>query len=391
VENSFAALMNLRAAWDEAALGFDAPVYMSFDWLRLWWEHYGKSSQLRVFIFSAGQRIVGLVPIYIQKVGIPVLGLRVARMVGANIPPRIFNPPVSPEWSGQIWTEVIKHLLVTDCCDLLSLGPLSERYPALRGVEQAAVLTRHSLAGQQVKRDVCTVYELPKTIEEFMESLDSKERKTRRKKLRELEEVGTVRVEVVKEPALVAEEFERFAAQHKSQWEAEGRPGHFHAWPNALEFHRKLVETHAGLGRVRFVRVLVGDEVVANQYNYAFGKTLFAELPARATGREWDRLSLGCSSQVKLLEAAMNEGFAFMDSGPGHYDYKLLLNGKEFAVVIIRIGSRRLWSRIKQRVYLLVRDIWLVLSVKLWYRRISPWLPKYFRTGQSRMALSLDF
>jgi hypothetical protein len=55
------------------------------------------------------------------------------------------------------------------------------------------------------------------------------------------------------------------------------------------------------------VRLMLGDQVIANQYNYAFGRSLFAELPARVVGAEWDRLSLGCSSQLKLLEAAVVE------------------------------------------------------------------------------------
>ena len=89
------------------------------------------------------------------------------------------------------------------------------------------------------------------------------------------------------------EEFETFVEQHSAQWMAEGRPGHFGAWPRALEFNRELVRTQGALGRVRFSRILADDKVVSNQYVFAFGDSYFWELPARAMGPKWDRLSLG--------------------------------------------------------------------------------------------------
>lgn len=391
VLHSFEELPDDRAHWDKLVAELGAPIYMSFDWLRLWWQYYGAGKELRLFVFQARGVVVGMVPTYIEQLGPPFLCLRVARLIGANIPPRVFNPPVPPELARTIWGLVFDHLVEQDSCDVVSVGPVSERYAANGGLRDAATAKESSWTAEWVSKGVCTLYNLPSSFDEFMASLDGKERKTRRKKLRELEARGELRVEVIKDCSVVAAEFDRFVDLHTRQWESEGRPGHFHAWPRALEFHRSLVAAQGALGRLRFVRLLAGNTLVANQYNYAFGGTLFAELPARVFGPEWDRLSLGCSSQVKLIEAAIQEGFHTMDSGPGHYDYKVLLNGQESKIFGLCLTAARRSSHLKTQIYRGIGKLLILLIVKLWYRRISPRLPKIMRTGQPWVATKFDF
>jgi len=392
LETEFPVDEKLARDWDRLAIETDAPVYMSFDWARLWWQFYGKNCQLRLFLFSVGDSLVGILPVYLRSVGFGPFRIRVARLVGANIPPKIFNPPVLEAWSDNIWSAVIRHLFDRDRCDIVSLGPVSETYKGLQSLTEAALNGRlPGIAGALIDRDVHTVYRLPKNCDEFFASIDPKERKVRRKKLRDLEAKGPLRVDVVKEPVSVEREFARFVRQHTAQWEAEGRPGHFHAWPRALEFHQELVKAQAKLQRVRLMSLFVGEENVATQYGFAFGKNLYAELPSRATGPEWDRLSLGCSSQVKLLESAITEGFDTMESGLGHYEYKVLLGGQEQRALNLRLHATRRSSQFRTKGCSALRDLMVVLSQKVWYKRVSPRLPKALRAGQSESTLNFDF
>lgn len=392
VEAAFGSSEPTREVWDRFVLETNAPIYMSYDWLRLWWQFYGAGHKLRVFTFSERDSLVGILPFYLSQVGFPPFRIRVARLVGANIPARIFNPPVHGAFAAEIWRTTLRQLIAREGCDILSIGPLSETYTGLEALNEAARNSDSEWANASLRqRDVHTVYYLPKTFDEFLASIDGKERKIRRKKLRDLEAKGHIRVEVVKNPAAVEEEFEAFRRQHTFQWEAEGRPGHFHAWPRALEYHRALIKAHGQLGRARIVRMLVGDEVVAHQYNYAFGRTLFAELPARMAGPEWDRLSLGCSSQVKLIEAAIREGFEKMESGMGHYDYKVLLGGREHRALTLRAHACGASARTRIRSCSMMRDLLMVVAHKIWYRRISPRLPKRFRSGQPKTVLAYDY
>jgi CelD/BcsL family acetyltransferase involved in cellulose biosynthesis len=392
VARSFDEVDLSREEWDQAVLALGGPIYMSYDWLRTWVEFYCKPGQLRLFVFRSAGRIVGLLPIYIESLGWPPFRFRVAKLVGASIPPKVFDPPISTPWAEPIWRQVIAHLIQNERCDLLSLGPVSEGYAPAESLRQAAshspaVIHRCAV----IQRDVRTVYSLPSSFDEYFNSLDGKERKIRRKKLRDLGEAWPVRTEIVKQPEAVEKEFEAFVQQHTAQWQGECRPGHFHAWPDALEYNRALVAAMAPLDRVRFFKLLAGEHVAANQYTFVFGKTLFAELPARIHGAEWGRFSLGCTSQIKLIEAAIEQGCERMDSGLGHYDYKILTGGKESRVDVIHLVAASLASRLKVMAYRRLGTLLQLLVQKAWYRRISPKLPLRFRGGMPRFLLRFDF
>ena len=47
VFDTFEGLDHLRRQWDEAVLRAEGSVYMTFDWLRVWWDFYRRSASLR--------------------------------------------------------------------------------------------------------------------------------------------------------------------------------------------------------------------------------------------------------------------------------------------------------------------------------------------------------
>lgn len=393
IAKSFAAVQDKQEEWDQVAEQLGASIYHAFDWARVWWEHYGEGSRLRLFLFESAGRLVAIVPLYLTDLGVGPLRLRVARLVGANLPPKVFEPPVPAARSTEIWRAVLQQLFDQDACDLLSFGPFSDHYAAAEGLREAASQdSARCGATELVARDVHTVYFLPPTFEDYVNSLEGKERKTRRRKIKDLQELGPLNTDVVQDPAEVEGEFEKFARQHTEHWQSEGRPGHFHAWPRGLDYNRALVRAMAKHGRTRFFRLHVGDQVVASQYAFAFGKTVYAELPWRATGADWDRLGIGGSSQIKLIEECIGAGFTRLESGLGHYEYKIQTGGKEFGVKLIRVVRKAALSRVRVALHRQVARGLQVLLHKIWYRRIMPRLPARWRSaGQAAVQIRYDF
>src|ERR1039457_352731 len=81
-ETSFEALQHLRGHWDDAVIRLGGSIYMSYDWARTWWEFYGAGKELRIFLFTSADRVVGILPLYIDSLGWGPLRFRVARLVG---------------------------------------------------------------------------------------------------------------------------------------------------------------------------------------------------------------------------------------------------------------------------------------------------------------------
>ena len=394
IETSFAGLDALRETWDEAVMRLGGSIYMSYDWCRIWWNVYGAAKALRLYWFEAGGRIVGLVPIYIQDLGWGPVAFRVARLVGANIPPKVFDPPLHPEWARDILVSVLKYLVDREQCDLVSFGPVSSEHPSNAAFTEACgILKEWVQPVVRTAQDVQTLFAPPESMEAYLKSLSRNERKNNRRlyDLSSLKESYEVREDVLHEPSEVAVEFERFLEQHSKEWQNRGRPGHFYAWPKAVDFHRALVKVLGQARRVRFVRLLANGEVIASIYGFRLGTRLFAELPARRSGSEWEAYSLGRTIIVRTLVAAAREGITQVHAGLGHYDHKTRLGGKEGNVFRLHCVARRSSSYLRVRVWRGIQKALFLLYQKVWYRRVTPFLPRSFRRGQSSYICSLDY
>jgi CelD/BcsL family acetyltransferase involved in cellulose biosynthesis len=381
---------NLREPWDCLVERCGGPVYMTFDWVRTWWDFYGGRNVLRVLLYRSGESWVGVLPLYVQTFGFGPIKARVARLVGANIPPKVFNPPVDPGYARKIFAHALEHLFVVERCDLISLGPVSQEWaPGSALAESCAGAGTLVAAAAHVPWDVQTRFRLPSSFEEYLAGLSPGERKSRLKRLRHLEKQSKVTSDVVGDPSGVSVEFERFVDQHTRQWQAVGKTGHFRAWPRGLEFHRAAVQAQARLGRVRFFRMLADGKVVCNRYAYLFGGTLHSELPSREVGEPWDRLGIGAVSLLKFNESAIHEGVDVVDSGLGAYEHKTQLGGEQVQVGIWRISGRGV-RRLRAACLLAVARAVMFLFHKVWYRRLSPMTPSSAKTGQGLWWLWYD-
>ena len=392
VVRDFAAIEHLEGPFDSAVERLAGPIYMSFGWLKVWWRHYGDDAALRVYLFWHQSELVGIIPCYIQTLGAGPLSIRIARLVGANVPPKTFNPPLDPRFADEAVSLMIGSLFGGDRCHLLSLGPVSRQWPAWASFrDPQSPRGAPAVVSQYARRDVHTVFKLPATVPEYLEQLEPSERKSRMKRLRQLERSHRISEDVISDATQVKSAFEEFSALHAQHWKRMGRGGHFEAWPQAEAYNLDLVLEQARHGRVRFYRLLADDRVISSRYTYRMGGTLFSELPARAIGEPWDKLGIGVSSLIKFTGQAINEGVLAIDSGLGSYEHKSSLGGDEIEVGVWRVFNASWFGRVQARLCLLASQAMLFVFQKLWYRRILPRLPPGVRRTQGLYWLRYDY
>lgn len=389
VETGFAKLETLRSVWDHAVAEYRGAIYMTYDWLEVWWEFYGQGKELRLYLFWEAEQLIGIVPLYIERLGL--VRTKVARLIGSNIPPKVFNPAVKEEASFHVFKYLINHLFTVEKCDVLSLGPVSETWLPEAGLKKASEEVPDLVASAQyLRRDLQTIFRLPASFEEYLAGLSASERKNRLKRIRHLEKEHSLSVDVLCDSVSVAQEFERFQKQHSAQWKTLGKGGHFEAWPRSDEFNHALVRRQAELDRVRFYRMLVDGKPVVSRYAFAFGSTVYSELPAREVGEPWDKLGIGGISLLKFNQQLIEHGVEYVDSGLGGYEHKTQLGGIEVPVGVWRIVSARMPGRIRARLFFVYSTAVRFIAQKLWYRRILPKLPLRFRRKQPAFSIRLD-
>lgn len=375
VFDSFDDLQHLRSEWDALVEAVGAGLYVSFDWLRIWWRHYGRSGSLRVFVFRRDRVLVGLVPMFIERTWVGPIHLRLGKMVGCDFALTMFAPPIRPEAAETVYRHVIERLTRTDRCDAVWFGPLPGTDIGVSSVEALRAACRNLPQVRILKdaeRGPHTMFKLPATFGAFAESLNKRQRQNYRRDRNLLAKSFQVRTDVVAGGAEALPEFERFKQMHELQWRAEGKLGHFGDWPCSEAFNRELVCELSKLSRLRITRLWAGEDVVSYQYSFVFGGCCYWRLPARAPQKEWDRFGLGRMGLITMIESLTSEGIEQIEAGAGHYDYKVQLGGIEYPMRSVLVGRNTFAARLRGRLFCRAAQ-WLdLLYYRIWFLKVAP-------------------
>lgn len=370
----------LREEWDQFVVEVGGDVYLSFDWCRIWWRHYGEGRSLRLFIFRREDRLIGIAPMFIERIWLGPVMMEIAKRVSSDFGMDIFALPIRIQWAKDIYRQLISNLVETEKCDAIWFGFLPSEDPslgALRAVANASdgpvTIARDAVAGVQ------TFFHLPDSFDAYVASVERSARQNYRRRLNLLKKSFEFRQSVISSPMCALAEFDEFRAFHAKQWESEGKPGHFGDWPRSPAFHRELVEEFAKQGRLRMLHLYAGNAPIATQYALIFGSSCYWRLPARSTETAMSRFGLGVLGMMQLLEQMAREGIRRIEAGPGHYDYKVEYGGCEKEYLSVLVGSTRRSSRIRLRLFSCLSDLIHFGYYRVWRRRIAPHLP--FRCG----------
>jgi CelD/BcsL family acetyltransferase involved in cellulose biosynthesis len=374
--SSLGAVGHLRAEWDRLVAAVGAPIDMTYDWCRLWWAHYRAEREARVFLFRDEGELVGVVPMCIDRARIGPVTLRVAKIMGADFTPGLCDAAVRAPWAETVINEILERLITDDRCDAILFGPISDASGRTDAVREAAARRPElvSILRDRVITQHATI-DLPDTFDAYLESLSRNQRFNLRKGWKRLRDDFEVTVETTDDLTEAPRELDAFIRMHETQWQDQGKLGHFEDWPRARRFHRALVSVMSEAGRVRFLRLRADESVIARQYSYVFGGTCQCRLAARAPGGEWEKYGPGRLSLASLFEHAIGEGVRTIDAGTGHYDYKLRLGGREHDVRTILVGANRPGPRNRARLFGLLADTLDRLYYKLWFCEVAPRLP----------------
>jgi CelD/BcsL family acetyltransferase involved in cellulose biosynthesis len=366
--------------WDAFVQMHGGDLYMSYDWLRLWWEHYGKGRELRLFVGrNAGGEIVGLLPMFVETLWLGPVRLRWAKIVGCDFLPSVLSPVFSTSCASEVLRQAITMLIREDNCDAVALGPLSDGNSesgiasqvrvACAGLQDCATLE------QDVQVAIHTTFQLPDTFDAYLGGLNKRQKQNLRRDMNLFSKNFTCKVDVASNTEELIRDFSAFRKMHDQQWHAENKLGHFGDWPGSGKFNEALVSTLAPLGRVRLVRLWANEQVASYQYCLTFGERMYWRLPARLAGEEWNRYGMGRLGLVKMIEAAIGEGIRWIEGGPGHYEYKMQLGGQEVPLISQAIVANSYKSRLCWKMFQKASRLLHLLYYRLWFVRIAPRLP----------------
>lgn len=379
VENSFEALESGRKEWDDFVLSVGGDIYMTYDWCRIWWSYYGKKRILAVLIFRMNDQLAGILPFFIEQLGIGPVSIRTAKLLGSDFTLSLCHPPVRKAQAVEIFRSGLELLAKDYDCDAIFLAPVSEKYYALIDLENASVHLQNILGNCRIRKiSTHTLFHLPAQFDDYLQSLDKRQRGNYRRDMNLLNKDFRLATDVISERPPVANEFEDFVRMHEHQWKSENMMGQFGDWPRSIQFNRDLIQAQAKLERVRFYRLLADDTVVSSQYCFVFGKSNYWRLPARVVGNSWDKYGFGRIGLISMIEENIQEGIKVIEAGQGHYDYKNHLGGCEYSLLSVRLIANKKGARLRTFLLEQLSRALQLFYYRIWFCRIAPRL-KYFQ------------
>jgi len=376
IHSSFEQLAGMQDEWDQFVIDVGGDIYLSYDWCRIWWEHYGAGKNLCVFVYRRERQLVALIPLFIEQVSVGFMRLRIAKTVGSDFTMCVLNPPIHDQYAAAVLLSLVKHLVDTQKCDAVLLGPVTGNHIAIAPLHEICPnQSRQTVIAHHIPRSTCTTFALPSTFDTYINLLSKNQQRNYRRYMNQLTKEFKVKCDVVSDPPQAESEFVAFMRMHGLQWQVEGKLGHFGDWPLGAEFNSALVKRQAELGRLRLIRLIADGQVVAYEYCYSFGDRYHARLSARAIGEKWDRYGIGRIGVLKIIEQAISEGAGLIEAGTGHYNYMVQLGGIEQSLRCVLIARNRLASRLRTRILFAAAYLVHLLYFRIWFNRLAPMLP----------------
>jgi CelD/BcsL family acetyltransferase involved in cellulose biosynthesis len=358
--------------WDDCVTALSGSLYVTYDWLRVWWQHYGRGRKLRIYQFRQAGRLVGLAPMFVETVRLGPIAIRLAKRVGADFALTLFALPLDPRLADVAYVKIIAALIEDERCTAIWFGFAPGDDPTAAGLLRACEMSRSIASLVEHQEHVPhTQFDLPSTVDAYRDRLSRKQRDQFLRLCRGLERSHQVDTVVFCDPDSAADAFARFKSLHEVQWRNDGKLGHFGDWPGATAFNADLVAVMSRLGRLRFVDLVADGTTISSQYAFVFNGCCYWRLPARAIGSEWGRFSLGRLGLIQLIESMIGEGVTRMEAGMGHYDYKLHLGGQELSCKSSVVVSTRAGDARRMRLFLRMSDILHLLYYRIWFLRLA--------------------
>lgn len=313
----------LEAAWlllQEASP--DSSIFLSWNWQRLWWKHYGGKRRLRIVVVSEGERVVGLLPLYLEhqrKLGGMLVAHKLRQIgVGGDTAPDDLGALLLPGYESVAVTRMI-HFVARECRDWNVLDWSDLPAGSALGGALAQGLTQAGLRTSCTCSDPISYGELPSTWDAYRGSLSRNRRETMSRKRRKFEAQPGAGLRVIDAPHALDAAFEQLARLHQLRWSGRTeRPGF--STTQYRDFHLELMHALLRQGQLHLLALEMEGRTIAMLYGMQYKKRFcFFQSgfdPAYAA------LSPGDVLMGLAVEFAIRQGCTVFDMLKGDHDYK---------------------------------------------------------------------
>jgi CelD/BcsL family acetyltransferase involved in cellulose biosynthesis len=296
-----------------------ASVFNSWLFQYQWWQVYGGGRPLRILVALEHGEPIGVLALYIQKVTLLGVPVRVLRFVGtgADTHPDDLGPVLAAGKEKAVALKLAHAVMRLSGADVLLLSDIDPQSVFAPALEQAADEAGRARLGGVSER--IAYVELARAWPRFLQSLSSDRRTRIKSARRKAAALHRLRFFVWDDRAGLDGAVDRLAELHRSRWREAGGSDSF-ASAEYVEFHRRIIKSAFPRGWLRLYCLELDGEIAAITYCYRFRERVYLMQagfdPAKAKANP-GKVLLGYA-----LEHAIGEGNAVFDFLRGEHRYK---------------------------------------------------------------------
>ncbi len=232
----------LQPEWDLLHRAIGGTVFQSFAWNWRWWNLYRTPGwDLRIVAIRVRGTLAGIFPMFRDEIDLKIMKISRLRFLGTYEIYGEYAPLVHPGFSEEVLQGMSRFCAETldhGTCTMISFF----RFP-IDSPFMAPLLAQLQKGGLRVRRwpasIIRVVMDLPRTWEEYLDSLPGNEKAMLKRRTRSLKRLGA-EVECVSGALYRDTDFDDFVRLHGMAWEDEGLPGYFATYRSFERFHRTV-------------------------------------------------------------------------------------------------------------------------------------------------------
>ena len=311
--------------WEEVLpVSITNNVFVTPWWQRIWWEHFGTDSQLRIFVVRNGDRLLGIAPMRLREGVLSFLG---------DTDLFDYHDFVVLRDSEEVFYETLCDYLAGTDWHTMHLGSLPEGSPTLRYMRKMS--DGNGISVTVSDEDKAPVAKLPSSWDEYLAGLRRHDRHELRRKLRRLERADGARQYTCNSIGVLADSMADFFRLLRSS-----SPDKATFLTGARErFFMDVASEMASRGHLRLCFLEVGGHRVASCICFDYDGAYL--LYNSGYDPEYASLSVGLLNKALCIREAIERGrmrFEFL-RGSERYKYNLGAVDRVVSRMVVRRDS----------------------------------------------------
>lgn len=311
--SSFSMLEEMREVWEDVLFSSEEDeVFLTFDWMKSWWEVYGQDRKLLVLLVKEGNEAVAIAPFTTSTIG-KVMRFEILEFIGTGTSDRlaVFCNRGKEDALDSVWNYLVHH----KGWDRLDLKDMKAWAPCSKSFMKA-------FPEAKVEESSSPYLPLKGTFQTYLSSLSSNVRHNMARSNRRMRESFNAEFRAFRDPEDADFCFDTLIQLNAMRWKEMGTTTL--SSERMRSFLKRAVRAQMEKGRVTYHMLLSNGKPFSVTLGFEYGGRYLFYLSG--FDPEFDSVGPGRSLLAKLIEESYSRGLKEVDFLRGGEEYKYRFN-----------------------------------------------------------------